>query len=260
MTRIEGPQVTTTAGERTRRRAAGTVVGALITRPLFSTADPVLFHGDPHAGNLLWTPDGRLGLLDWALAGRIDQRSLGLTFGLLLAASRLDRRGVARAIRALARQDADRAAVDRIAADAVRRLRGGAPPGLGWLLGLLDRTALEAGARFGSDLLLFRKSLLTLDGVVRDLAPGYPTGLDVALAGLRHLVGEWPGRLLASPTSRGFATHLSNLDLLSLLWLAPARARNFWRESWHDLVTPTGSSQASVDDPRYHGPTPSTSG
>jgi ubiquinone biosynthesis protein len=236
MTRIEGPQVTAAPGEPARRRAARAVVEVLIARPLFSTADPVLFHGDPHAGNLLWTPDGRLGLIDWALAGRIDQRSLALTVGLLLAASRLDRRAVGRAVCALAREDADRAAVDRVAADAVRRLRGGAPPGLSWLLALLDRAALEAGARFGSDLLLFRKSLLTLDGVIRDLAPAYPMGLDVALAGLRQLLREWPRRPLAHPASRSFATHLSNLDLLSLLWLAPARARNFWVETWRDSI------------------------
>jgi len=232
MTRIEGPQVTADRGSRARRLAARAIVEALITRPLFSTADPVLFHGDPHAGNLVWTPDGRLGLLDWALAGRIDQRSLALTFGLLLAASRLDRRGVDRAVCALARQDVDRAAVDRIAGDALRRLRGGAAPGLAWLLALLDRAALEAGARFGSDLLLFRKSLLTLDGVIRDLVPDYPLSLDLALAGLRHLVEEWPSRLLANPVSRRFATHLSNLDLLSLLWLGPTRARNAWLLSW----------------------------
>jgi ubiquinone biosynthesis protein len=231
MTRIDGPQVTAAGGERTRRRAARAIVEALIARPFFSTADPVLFHGDPHAGNLVWTPLGRLGLLDWALAARIDQRSLALTVGLLLAASRLDRRAVARAVCALARHAADREAVDRVAGRALRKLRGGAPPGLSWLLALLDSAALEAGARFGSDLLLFRKSLLTLDGVVRDLDPAYPMTLDLALAGLGHLLVEWPGRLLSSPTSRRFASHLSNLDLLSLLWLAPARAHNYWLES-----------------------------
>lgn len=30
------------------------------------------FHGDVHAGNLLITPDGRLGVLDWGIVGRLD--------------------------------------------------------------------------------------------------------------------------------------------------------------------------------------------
>jgi ubiquinone biosynthesis protein len=32
------------------------------------------FHADPHAGNLLITPDGRLCLLDWGLAGHLTRR------------------------------------------------------------------------------------------------------------------------------------------------------------------------------------------
>jgi hypothetical protein len=33
------------------------------------------FHGDVHAGNLLVTPDGRLGVLDWGIVGRLDDAS-----------------------------------------------------------------------------------------------------------------------------------------------------------------------------------------
>ena len=32
------------------------------------------FHGDPHPGNILITPDGRLCLLDWGLAGQLTRR------------------------------------------------------------------------------------------------------------------------------------------------------------------------------------------
>jgi ubiquinone biosynthesis protein len=244
MTRIAGVQVTAVAHPHLRRRAARTTVDALIARPLFSVG-PVLVHGDPHAGNLVWTPDGRLGILDWALAARIDPRSLALTAAIVLAALRLDRRGVMRALGSLARDGGDRSALERVAAEAVAQLaRGAAPqrwtldptsgaadalPGLGWLTTLLDRAALEAGARFDDDLLLLRKSLLTLDGVVRDLAAGHPIALDLALAATGRLFEEWPRRLIASPFSRDFATHLSNLDLVSLWWLVPTRARNAWR-------------------------------
>ena len=31
-----------------------------------------VFHGDVHAGNLLLLPDGRMGVLDWGIVGRLD--------------------------------------------------------------------------------------------------------------------------------------------------------------------------------------------
>jgi ubiquinone biosynthesis protein len=40
-----------------------------------------VYHADPHRGNILLTPDGRLALLDFGLLGRLDDdtaRALGL--------------------------------------------------------------------------------------------------------------------------------------------------------------------------------------
>ena len=35
--------------------------------------DEGLFHADPHMGNLLLLDDGRLGILDFGMTGRIDE-------------------------------------------------------------------------------------------------------------------------------------------------------------------------------------------
>ena len=51
-----------------------------------------VYHADPHRGNILLTPDGRLGLLDFGLLGRLDddtRRVLGLLL-LALAQNRAD--------------------------------------------------------------------------------------------------------------------------------------------------------------------------
>jgi ubiquinone biosynthesis protein len=51
-----------------------------------------VYHADPHRGNILLTPDGRLALLDFGLIGRLDddtRRSLGLLL-LALAQNRAD--------------------------------------------------------------------------------------------------------------------------------------------------------------------------
>lgn len=245
MTRVRGPKVHLVSGSSRRREVARAIVSSLVSRPLFSTEEPVLFHGDPHAGNLVWTSDERLGLLDWALAGRIEQRSVNETVRILFASLRLDARAIARALEDLAVEVPDRALLEDVVHRSLRQLRWGGLPGLGWLLSLLDQSALDARVRFAPNLFLFRKSLLTLDGVVRDLVGTYSLSADLLLAGVRHLVTEWPSRLVASPTSRAFPTHLSNLDLLSLLWWAPARARNFWREALADTSTPPRTRRVS---------------
>jgi predicted unusual protein kinase regulating ubiquinone biosynthesis (AarF/ABC1/UbiB family) len=44
-----------------------------------------VFHGDVHAGNLLLLRDGRLGLLDWGIVGRLDERTHRFVLRLLAA-------------------------------------------------------------------------------------------------------------------------------------------------------------------------------
>ena len=230
MSRIEGTSVTAIEDAAARRAAGRIVVDALVVRPLFATGPSVPFHADPHAGNLLWTPQRRLGLIDWALVGRIDQGSLRRTVLLLLAALRLDVDAISRTLGELAVNRPRPEALRAVSWAAVRRLRRGALPGLGWLLRLLDEAVLHGGARYPGDLLLFRKTLLTLQGVVADLAPGHSLTLDLASAGVRRLLAEWPGRLTSGPFSSGFPTHLSNADL------APTAIANFWGQTLRDLV------------------------
>jgi hypothetical protein len=117
-----------------------------------------------------------------------------------------------------------RAAVER----RVRALPPLSPPGLTWVLGLLDDAVTAAGLRVGAHLLAFRKALLTLDGVLADVAPD--VGLDRALlaAFLPRLAAESPWRVLLPPGSRALPTRFSNADLVrvaaALPWLATLAA------------------------------------
>lgn len=54
--------------QRERLAARG---AASLVRQVFITG---FFHGDPHAGNIFITPDGRLCFLDWGLVGHLTQR------------------------------------------------------------------------------------------------------------------------------------------------------------------------------------------
>jgi hypothetical protein len=86
---------------------------------------------------------------------------------------------------------------------------------------LMDEAMTGARCRFGGDLLIFRKALQTLDGVVADVSPECRPDRALIAAFLRQLALEWGQRPFATPFSRHFATHLSNLDLTQLLVSAP---------------------------------------
>src|SRR4029079_17224510 len=45
---------------------------AVVRAWILITVREGLFHGDVHAGNLLLLRDGRLGVLDWGIVGRLD--------------------------------------------------------------------------------------------------------------------------------------------------------------------------------------------
>ena len=93
---------------------------------------------------------------------------------------------------------------------------------------LLDRAALHGGARFGNDLILYRKTLLTLEGLVDDLDPAHPMDAALFAEASRRLFQEWPARLAQAPMSRAFSTHLSNFDLARLFWSGPAAMLRYW--------------------------------
>jgi hypothetical protein len=81
--------------------------------------------------------------------------------------------------------------------------------------------------------------LHSLEGVLIDLGVS-STAADSALARdfFFRLAQEWPLRLLAPPTSRAFASRLSNLDFYTLLLSLPLSATQI-------LLTRTQSSRQS---------------
>jgi ubiquinone biosynthesis protein len=231
MERVTGGKVTEHRLESPseRRRLAELVVKALIARPIFSKASNALFHGDPHAGNLFFTWDGRLAILDWSLVGSIGEAERVALMQILLGAITFHAERIVAVLLGLARQAIDRSALESVVRAWLGRLHGGRFPGFSWLLGLLDEAAQTARLRVGTDLLLFRKTLHTLEGVLADIGAG-DNRIDQVLMGefLLHLASEWPGRWLALPDSRAFATRVSNADLAEFLLRLPCSVIEFW--------------------------------
>lgn len=232
MERIRGVKVTDSRAAHPweRQRVAQLVARELIARPMFASGEHALFHLDPHAGNLFLTDEGRLAILDWSLVGRLHSSERVAMVQIILAALALNEKKIVSLLHGLSqRKSIDCNVLRGVVRDQLQRLRHGQLPSLTWLIGLLDDATERAGIRVPADLILIRKSLLTLAGVVAELATQDDTIDAVVLA---HFVGhfsiEFPRRWSAWPTCRDFATRISNADLVELALSWPLTAARYW--------------------------------
>jgi ubiquinone biosynthesis protein len=192
----EGVKVTAAlagASDRRRRRAATQLIEALVAVPLFARGERSVFHADPHAGNLLYDQrTGELALLDWALTESLtrDERRHVAMLALMLGLR--DPVGVCGEIEALALGRRLNPAHRGFMRDLVDGFIGQLPftrlPSSMDAMRLLDRLALE-GIRFPSGLMMFRKVLFTLDGILHDIGAA-GLRMDAVLA--RHMLARSP--------------------------------------------------------------------
>lgn len=240
MERISGWKVTDhhPRGRCGRRQLAELVVREMIARPMFSLAARPLFHGDPHAGNLFLTDENRLAILDWSLVGSINHRERVAIAKIIQYAVMFEPTGIAAVLENLGqRKPTLRPKLITAIERAIRRVRQGTLPGLRWLVELLDDAAHTAGLRVSADLMVLRKSLHTLEGVVAEIA-GAPFRIDDVLLAdfMGHFAAELPQRFAASLESREFATRLSNLDLAQTWLASPLALARFWMGQSFDML------------------------
>ncbi len=207
--------------ESKKEMLAAQVLDSLIANVVFSRNDVTMFHADPHAGNLFATNDGRVAILDWALVGRLTKRQREWLAHIMWAGLSLDRRRMRRAMNALATNVRDRKAARKSIDESIEKLRKGRLPGPTWMGELFDGL-LGAGVQFPAELLLFRKSLFTIKGVVNDIDPDYSIDKEFLLTFAKYLLREFPRRFRSLPFSREFRTQLSNLDILRTYVNTPA--------------------------------------
>ena len=209
-----------------RRRLARKAIAALVAKPFWSVGEEAMFHGDPHAGNLLATDDGRLAVIDWSLVANLSKSQREAVVEAVLGGLLLDPVRLGDAVGRLTALPPNDPRLATAVSGALAELCGGRFAGAEWLLRLLDGLAAAAGVTPAADLLLFRKSWLTLSGVAADLDGGEVADPVLIAEGIGHWLGEWPLRLVARYDSRGFSTHLSNADLMrgwAECWLWPLR-------------------------------------
>ena len=231
-----------------RRMVAEQLIEALIAVPLLAAATDSVFHGDPHAGNLLYDRAGKkLVILDWALQEHLEReqrRHLALLF---LMASLRDPVGVRHEIGALAQSHPRKGSrQERVVQESVARFLDTLPasrfPSAADALRLLEAVAMR-GVKFPGSLIILSKVMFTLEGVLNDIV-GADT--DVGLSVARHITLHW----LRNRTE--FRSPLLKRDWITLqcsalLFLSRMGIR--WQQTMLDrwLAPDPASSAAALD-------------
>jgi ubiquinone biosynthesis protein len=234
MERVHGTSLADAAlSPEERAKFAATAISALLAKPFWTLDDPVAFHGDLHGGNLLVTPDGRLAVLDWALTARVTKRQREAVMAALIGGLTLDPAQICRALAQLGAAAAD----ERLLAVHVERALDalviqGRAAGFDWLLSLLDAIALDARIHFDAQLSVFRKTWVSLSGVLTDLAGDAVPDAVLMQAGIRAFTAEWPARWLSPAGANGFASHVSNADLAAAMTAGCFAGARYWQRAW----------------------------
>lgn len=176
--KLTQPQAMKDAGCDTRK-AAETIVRAVLTEML----QHGFFHADPHAGNLALLPSGELAIMDFGMAGRLTPELQRHLAGLVMALMRRDSEAILRTLyrMGVVPDDVDNrrlhrdveALRDKYYDEAFHDIS------LGTATADLFAIAFRHRIQIPSDLTLVGKTLMTLEGVVEQLAPDFRI-LDIA--------------------------------------------------------------------------------
>jgi ubiquinone biosynthesis protein len=235
LTEEQGIKVTSAAARlpvARRRKVAEQMVEALVAVPLFSSTQDAIFHGDPHAGNLLYNnKTSELVILDWALRERLSReqrRHLALLF---LMVTLRDPVGTSNEILALSQHPI------RVTSPLARRVRESVTKFLDQIpashmpsgadsMRLLERVAVQ-GVKFPSPLIMLSKVMFTLEGILGDIV-GSDTGMGFTIA--RHVAQHWIANRSA------FRSPLKARDWLALQFSAMLYTSRVWVQWEHAML------------------------
>ncbi|NYG05759.1 putative unusual protein kinase regulating ubiquinone biosynthesis (AarF/ABC1/UbiB family) [Phycicoccus badiiscoriae] len=156
-------------------------------------------HADPHPGNVLLTPDGRLGLIDLGMVATVPPRVQDKIVKLLLAIGEADGEEVATVLASMGEPLEGYDAVqfrDDVAALVSRAVSLGEQVQAGAVLMELSRLSGVHGLRPPPEMTMVAKALLNLDQVTKHLDPNFAPA-----AAIRENVADIMGSGLAVSAS-----------------------------------------------------------
>lgn len=198
-----------------RHALARELLGCLLSQILVQGT----FHADPHPGNVLVLRSGQLALIDFGSVGRLDVRQQAALRRLLVAIAQRDPAELYEAITELAVTTShdDEQLEQTLAAFMTQHLGPGMTADVALIRDLLVVLG-RAGLAFPPVIAGVFRALITLDGTLRALAPGFDTAAE-SQAIARQLVGEQ-----FAPQSLRDAAVGELLTMLPMLRKLPRRA------------------------------------
>lgn len=232
-------------GSSRRARVAEQLLEALVAVPLLSPCENAVFHGDPHAGNLLYNNrTGELTIIDWALRERLSREQRRHMALLFLMVSLRDPIAASNEVLALSqpriRENSRQAqAVRKTVRAFVEALPASYLPGAVDAMELLEQVALQ-GVKFPAALVMLSKVLFTLNGIINDIAGG-GSGMGFAIA--RRVAQHWLAR------RKNFSSPLKASDWLTLqcsALLYPSRVALKYQQKLVDRYLPKSRVAAAA--------------
>ncbi|KWT85881.1 AarF/UbiB family protein [Candidatus Magnetominusculus xianensis] len=201
---IDGKKITEM--DTDQKQCAVELFNAIVTDCLFADAVDSLFHGDPHAGNILIVKDARMGfriaLVDWSQAGTLTKTARASVLKLASGIITNNHSIILDAVNTLSEGGIGGGAALSAVIDELSKPAPGTTGGImtnimtgimNRALNLLDRLVLR-GVKFPADLLLFRKAVFTLNGVLLSLDPEFDQDSCLINYMFRLLAEEMPQR------------------------------------------------------------------
>jgi ubiquinone biosynthesis protein len=170
------------------------------------------FHADPHPGNVLVLGDGRLGLIDFGATGRLDALQQASMREMLVAVQQRDAgllRSAVLEVATLRRHFDDDQLERALARFMAKHLAAGAVPSAAMFNDLLQ-LFFAFGINLPPEFSTFFRALVTLEGTLTTLAPGY-----LVIQAAEQLAAEWARASLAPSSLEELARkELGSLALL----------------------------------------------
>ena len=175
------------------------------------------YHADPHPGNVMVLSDGRLGLIDFGATGVIDPLQQAAVRDVMVGVATQDPEMLRQAMMNVAtlRRPVDDDELERaLARFMARHLTGNVAPSPVMFNDLLS-LLFTYGVQLPAELSTFFRAMITLDGTLTTLAPGYNT-----ITAAEKVAGEWM-RSKISPDTFEMAAREELLRLVPMLRRLP---------------------------------------